>query len=130
MRSRFVQRTAYRPLAKTPLSKETTSIWTRSFITDRNIRRDTGKFLRAMDYHDTLRAAEVLRNFTKPVLVLWPRNNPLFPFSHAERWAKLLPGAQLVEVADSYTYLPIDQPAFTAEAIAAFIGQQAQNHDR
>ncbi|PQM48826.1 hypothetical protein C1Y40_00954 [Mycobacterium talmoniae] len=63
----------------------------------------------------------MLRGFGKPVLLLWPRKAPFFPFAHAQRWAELLPDAHLVEVPDAYTFVSEDQPEFTAEAIAAFV---------
>lgn len=130
MRPRLVQRLAYGTLAKRPIPAETTRGWMHPFIAERSIRRDIGKFLCAIDNRDTMRAAERLRGFTKPVLLLWPRRAPFFPFRYAERWACLLPNAQLIEVPDSYTYLPTDQPEFTAAAIAAFINQHAGADNR
>lgn len=123
MRLRVVQRASFATLAKKPIPSEIAGSWLRPFITDRGIRHDIGKFVRAIDYHDTLAAAEVLRTFTKPVLLLWPRKAPYFPFAHAQRWAELLPDAQLVEVPDAYTFVCEDQPKLTAEAVATFITQ-------
>jgi pimeloyl-ACP methyl ester carboxylesterase len=105
MRPRAVQRATFATLAKKPIPRDVIGSWLRPFITDRGIRHDIGKFLRAVDYHDTLAAAEVLRTFTKPVLLLWPRHAPFFPFAHAQRWADLLSDSQLVEVPDAYTFV-------------------------
>ena len=44
------------------------------------------------------------------------------PPEHGRRLAGLLPQAQLVEIGDSYTLVPLDQPARLAQVIAEFIG--------
>ncbi|MEZ0365274.1 alpha/beta fold hydrolase [Mycobacterium sp. pUA109] len=125
MRLRLLQRISFATLAKRPIPREVEAGWLRPVITDRGVRRDLGTFLRGIDYHDTLAAAEVLRGFGKPVLLLWPRKAPFFPFAHAQRWVDLLPDAHLVEVPDAYTFVPEDQPEFTAEAIASFVSRRA-----
>lgn len=121
LRFGVVQRMSFATLAKRPIPPEIVAGWVTPGIIDRGVRRDVGTFLRAIDHHDTLAAAEVLRTFPKPVLVLWPRKAPFFPFSHAQRWVELLPDAHLVEVPDTYTFVSEDQPEFTAEAIATFV---------
>lgn len=125
MRSSIVRRAAFAPMSTRPIPSEVADRWLQSFVADRRVRRDIGKFLRAMDYHETLSAAEALRNFVKPVLILWPPKLPFFPFAHARRWAELLPDATLVEVPDSFTYLPEDQPEITARAIQNFVHEHA-----
>jgi hypothetical protein len=42
------------------------------------------------------------------------------PPEHGARLAALLPEGQLVEVADSYTLIPLDQPARLAGIIRGF----------
>jgi pimeloyl-ACP methyl ester carboxylesterase len=42
------------------------------------------------------------------------------PRDHGRRLAELLPQGRLVEVADSYTLIPEDQPAVLAAAIRSF----------
>jgi pimeloyl-ACP methyl ester carboxylesterase len=44
------------------------------------------------------------------------------PPEHGRRLAALLPQGQLTEIDDSYTLVPLDQPAWLAEAIREFIG--------
>jgi pimeloyl-ACP methyl ester carboxylesterase len=44
------------------------------------------------------------------------------PHEHGSRLAALLPVGQLVEVEDSYTLIPLDQPARLAEIIGEFTG--------
>ena len=42
------------------------------------------------------------------------------PPEHGRRLAGLLPDARLVEVADSYTLIPLDQPARLASIVREF----------
>jgi hypothetical protein len=42
------------------------------------------------------------------------------PPEHGRRLAALIPEAELTEVADSYTLIPLDQPARLAEVIREF----------
>jgi pimeloyl-ACP methyl ester carboxylesterase len=42
------------------------------------------------------------------------------PPEHGRRLADLLPHARLVAIADSYTLIPLDQPARLAQAIREF----------
>jgi pimeloyl-ACP methyl ester carboxylesterase len=42
------------------------------------------------------------------------------PPEHGRRLAELLPHGRLVEIADSYTLIPLDQPAGLAQAIREF----------
>jgi len=44
------------------------------------------------------------------------------PPEHGRRLAKLLPQGRLVEVDDSYTLIPLDQPTVLARAIREFTG--------
>jgi pimeloyl-ACP methyl ester carboxylesterase len=42
------------------------------------------------------------------------------PPEHGRRLVELLPHARLIEIADSYTLIPLDQPAKLARAIREF----------
>ena len=121
MRSARLRRVAFHWLSRRPVPSELAAAWARPLLTDRRIRRDTNRFLRAIDSKQTLAAADRLRSFSRPVLLLWPRGAPYFPFAHAERWAEILPDARLVEVPDSFTFVSEDQPEFVAREIAKFI---------
>ena len=43
------------------------------------------------------------------------------PPDHGRRLAELLPQGRLVEIADSYTLIPLDQPAELARTIRDFV---------
>ncbi len=121
LRIRPLRGLAFRWLAKRPLSNDITKAWLQPLLAERAIRSDLARFLRAIDYRETVAAAGLLRAFQQPVLLLWPRDAPYFPFTHAQRWSEIFPHAQLIEVADSYTFVSEDQPELVARAIAQFV---------
>jgi hypothetical protein len=58
--------------------------------------------------------------FERPALVVWASEDRVMPPEHGHRLAELLPHGRLVEIPDSYTLIPLDQPARLAEAIQRF----------
>ncbi len=88
---------------------------------DPAVRRDLRRFLLGVNRRHTLRAAEALPGFTKPVLLAWAREDRLFPIALAHRLAALLPQATLVPVDDSYTFIPEDQPQVLSRLIEDFV---------
>jgi pimeloyl-ACP methyl ester carboxylesterase len=91
----------------------------------RAVRRDLEKVLRGVDAGYTLRAAERLEGFRRPVLLAWAREDRLFPLELAERLAARLPDARIEQIEDSYTFVPEDQPERLSELIAAFAREPA-----
>jgi pimeloyl-ACP methyl ester carboxylesterase len=57
-------------------------------------------------------------------LVVAPEDQ-MMPPEHGRRLADLLPKSQLVEIEDSYTVIPLDQPRQMADAVRAFITSTA-----
>jgi pimeloyl-ACP methyl ester carboxylesterase len=55
------------------------------------VRGDLARLLRAVDTRYTYEAAEALRRFDKPALVVWAAEDKLFPIEHGRRLAELLP---------------------------------------
>lgn len=62
-----------------------------------------------------------MRSFERPVLVAWATEDRLMPREHGRRLADLFPNARLVEIADSYTLIPEDQPDLLAGIIREFM---------
>jgi pimeloyl-ACP methyl ester carboxylesterase len=89
------------------------------------IRDDLARFLGGVHNRYTLTAARELPRFTKPVLLAWATEERLFPMRLAHRLAAALPGATLVPVEDSYTFIPEDQPAELAHLIVDFSRAEA-----
>jgi pimeloyl-ACP methyl ester carboxylesterase len=87
--------------------------------------RDTRRGRRAM-----LTATDALPAFTRPVLIVWDTEGRMMPIEHAHRFATLFPDSRLVEISDSYTLIPIDQPGLLASELREFIGSGARSTDR
>ena len=87
------------------------------------LRRDLAKYLRAAakDPEVMVAAAQALRAFDRPALVIWAAEDRVMPPDHGRRLAELLPHGRLLELGDSYTLLPLDQPLQLAHAIRQFI---------
>lgn len=120
LRPRVVRAGVYRTLAKHGVPDGITRAWIRPLFSDPGVRRDLATFLSAIDSRDTVAAAERLRTFDKPVLLVWARRAPYFPFAHAERWRTLLADARLVEATDSYTFVSEDEPGLLARELISF----------
>ncbi len=117
MRLRVIRRL---PIAFGSLTRRgdaATARWVQPVLTQPGIRRDTVRALRAAgaDTGFLIRAAERLPGFDRPVLVVWARADRVMPPEPGRRLAGLLPHGRLVEVDDSYTLIPLDQPARFAQ---------------
>lgn len=108
-------------MAKRPIPNEIFDAWFRPLQTQRGVRRDLAKYVRTLDKGDMLAAAERLRRFDRPALVVWAPEDRVNPREHGRRLAKLLPHGRLIEIADSYTLIPEDQPGELARAIRQFV---------
>jgi pimeloyl-ACP methyl ester carboxylesterase len=115
-----VVRTAFRPFAKRTPPAELLESWARPGITDKAVRHDLAKVTRGMDKRYTLEAAEKLSGSEFPLLLTWAPRDRFFPITYAERLAREVGGAKLVEVPDSRTFVPFDQPDRLAREIAEF----------
>src|SRR6266536_6222908 len=99
-----------------------TARWMKPVLKQREIRRDAVRVLRAVAAEPRLLldAAETLPSFDRPALVVWASADRVMPPEHGRRLAEMLPQGQLVEVDDSYTLIPLDQPARLAQVIREF----------
>ncbi|GAB3442024.1 alpha/beta fold hydrolase [Actinophytocola sediminis] len=96
--------------------------WMRPVLTQPEIRKDTVRVLRAISANRTLLTDTVdgLRAFDRPTLIVWASEDKVMPPAHGRQLDELLPQSKLVEIADSYTLIPLDQPAKLAESIREF----------
>jgi len=99
-----------------------TARWMKPVLTQPEIRRDAVRVLRAAAKEPKLlrEAAGCLPGFNRPALVVWASEDRVMPPEHGQRLAKLLPQGQLAEIEDSYTLIPLDQPARLAQLIREF----------
>jgi pimeloyl-ACP methyl ester carboxylesterase len=99
-----------------------TARWMKPVLKQPDIRRDAVRMLRAAsaDTDILLAAAEGFPSFDRPALVVWASGDRVMPPEHGRRLAELLPHGRLVEVEDSYTLIPLDQPARLAQVVREF----------
>jgi pimeloyl-ACP methyl ester carboxylesterase len=126
----FMQHMRLRSVRRLPLAfgwltmrgDSTVKTWLRPLFTDPAIRRDTVRMLRAAGADTDLlsRAAEHLSTFDRPALIVWAAADRVMPPEHGRRLADLLPHAHLQLIEDTYTLIPLDQPAAFADAISRF----------
>jgi pimeloyl-ACP methyl ester carboxylesterase len=107
-------------IAKRPIDREAEDSYVYPPLTKRAIRADLRRVLGGLRPEHTLRAAEELKDFDRPALIAWSREDRFFPPDHAKRLAELIPDARLEWIDDSYTFSPEDQPERVAELIAGF----------
>jgi pimeloyl-ACP methyl ester carboxylesterase len=133
----FMQQMRLRPVRRLPIAfgwltkrgDASVAGWMRPVLTEPGIRRDTVRVLRACRAAAAgpgllVETAERLTEFKHPALVIWASEDRVMPPEHGSRLAGLLPEARLVEVADSYTLIPLDQPARFAQIIREFTGSR------
>jgi pimeloyl-ACP methyl ester carboxylesterase len=109
-------------LSKRPIDHDVVASFLDPLSHSAEIRRDLRKFLVGVHKRHTLTAARGLRDFDKPVLLAWAPEDKLFKMSLAHRLADVLPRATIVEIHDSYTFVPEDQPAELVKHIVGFAG--------
>ncbi|TLS43019.1 alpha/beta hydrolase [Streptomyces montanus] len=110
-------------LTKRPVPDEIVDGWLRPLRTDKAIRRDFRRYGTTIRKNELLEAAEGLRKFDKPALVVWATEDLMMPREHGRRLAELLPRGRLLEIEDSRTLIAEDQPEQLASALREFIGE-------
>jgi len=102
------------------------SLGVQSFV-EREIRRDLRKYVSGVKQAraELLAATERLSAFDRPVLVAWAAEDRVMPVAHGRRLAQLIPRCRFVEIHDSYTLIPEDQPAVLSAHIRQFLVDEA-----
>jgi len=116
---------AYGVLAKHRIDDDVLESWIRPGLENSDIRRDTRKFILGIDPKYTLEAARELENFDKPTLFAWAPEDRWFKVDYAERLAASMPDARVERIADSKTFISLDQPKRLAEVIRSFVREPA-----
>lgn len=81
--------------------------------------------LRAVDTRYTFEAAERLRTFDRPALVIWAEHDKIFPREHGRRLAELLPRGEFELMPECRTFIPEEQPARLTERLHAWLSSPA-----
>jgi pimeloyl-ACP methyl ester carboxylesterase len=115
-------RNGYGGMSLRGIPDEIMADWFAPATRSRAIRRDFAKFATSAPRREVLLAwSERLRDFDRPVLVVWATEDRLMPREHGRRLAQLYPQGRLVEIAGSSTLVPEDQPERLAEALTDFL---------
>ena len=111
-------------MSKRPLPEELGDQWLEPALTNAAIRRDLRKYAgdTRQGRRELVKANSRLAGFGKPVLVVWAAEDKVMPVTAGRRLAASFPESRFVEIADSRTLIPIDQPRALADAIATFVG--------
>jgi pimeloyl-ACP methyl ester carboxylesterase len=127
----FMQQMRLKPMRRLPIAfgwltkrgDAATKAWLQPMLHDREIRRDLRRQLKSMaaEPHLMADAAAALPEVSQPTLVVWARGDRIMLADHGRRLAELFPQGRLVEIDDSYTLIPLDQPARLAEVITEFV---------
>jgi pimeloyl-ACP methyl ester carboxylesterase len=109
-------------MSKRPVPEEVMDGWFRPLQTQGEIRRDLRKYATSIPPKKVLLEwSERLRTFDRPALVVWAAEDRVMPREHGRRLAELFPQGRLLEIPDSYTLIPEDQPTELARAIREFV---------
>lgn len=127
----FMQQLRLRPVRRLPIAfgwltrrgDARTRQWLKSLLRNPEVRRDTVQVLRSAGAEPGIlnEAATHLAGFDRPALVVWAAGDRVMPVEGGRRLAAALPRSRFVEVQDSYTLVPLDQPDRLAELIREFV---------
>jgi pimeloyl-ACP methyl ester carboxylesterase len=114
--------TGFGLLTHRPLPHDLIDDWGAAYRKDAGVRRDARQFVASLGDRSLLtRILDDLAGFHGPSLVVWAADDRLFPPAHAARLGRLLSAARVEMVADSRTWVMIDQPDRTAQLIREFL---------
>jgi pimeloyl-ACP methyl ester carboxylesterase len=110
-------------MSKRPIPDELFNRWLEPALTNAAIRRDLRKYAgdTRQGRRQLVKANSRLAGFGKPVLVVWAAEDKVMPAAAGRRLATSFPDSRFVEIPDSRTLIPVDQPRALAGAIATFI---------
>jgi pimeloyl-ACP methyl ester carboxylesterase len=111
-------------MSKRPIPDELFDAWLAPVLSQAAIRRDLRKYAGDTRHgrRELVDAGRHLAGFSKPVLVAWAAEDKVMPTKAGRRLAASFPDSRFVEIPDSRTLIPIDQPRALAGVIATFVG--------
>lgn len=96
--------------------------WFAPATANKTIRRDLAKYVTSVPPRSVLLEwAARSESFDKPVLIVWATEDRVMRRENGQRLVEQFPDARLVEIGDSYTLIPEDQPAQLVRAIRGFL---------
>ncbi|MEQ8146725.1 alpha/beta fold hydrolase [Streptomyces sp. OP7] len=110
-------------LTKRPVPDEIVDRWLRPLRTDPAIRRDFRHYNTHVRRTELLEAAQGLRYFDRPALIVWATEDLMMPREHGRLLAELLPQGRLVELRNTRTLVAEDRPQRLASLLRWFVAE-------
>lgn len=104
-----------------PIPHDLVDGWIVPLRTNRGVRRDLARYIRTTDEGSLDAITGDLARLDVPVLVAWTTDDLVMPAEHGPRLADLVPDGRYVEIADSRTLVPLDQPTVLARLVREFV---------
>lgn len=102
--------------------EELSELYLKTFVENKDIRRNFNDNVKTWSPKYTIEAAEKLKKETFPVLVLWGDDDKkLFPLELGKQLKNIFINSQLIQVPNSKTYIQEDEPDRMAQEIERFI---------
>jgi pimeloyl-ACP methyl ester carboxylesterase len=116
-------------MSKRPVADEVMDAWFHPATTrPPAVRRDLTRYVTSVPSRPVLLEwAGRSATFGRPMLVVWAAEDRMMPRRHGRRLAGLFPDARLIEIDDSYTLIPEDQPEQLIRAIRDFVPAPRRN---
>jgi pimeloyl-ACP methyl ester carboxylesterase len=108
-------------VAASGLDPERAESFTRPALRHRRVADDLIAAMAGFRPQLLLDAAQQIPLFDRPVLLIWGEACGFFPMPQARRLASDFPRATLIPVPGAKTWVPVDNPAAVAGAIAEFV---------
>jgi len=113
---------AYGLLLKHRVDAEASDSYALPASRDESVLRDVAKAMAATSTEPVRTAGErLIAEAELPTLLIWSREDEIFPLAHAERYANALAGGRLATIDDAYSFTPEDQPRAVSAAIRDFV---------
>jgi pimeloyl-ACP methyl ester carboxylesterase len=112
-------------LTNRPIEPRVEDSYALPMLADRRVRADLIKLARGADRRQANDAADRLRDFNRPALIAWSREDRFFKPEDAKRLASDLPNARLEWIEDARSFSAEDQPDRLADLIAGFVHEPA-----
>ncbi len=126
-RAASVRRAVMADMAKRPIPDDLLAEWLTPIAVSAAVRRDLRRYGRSVPLRGGRNWSAGLSGFTGPSLVAWAPEDRLMPAEHGRRLAALLPDADLVEIPDSRTLVPLDQPTVLARHLRQLTRRRARS---
>lgn len=94
-----------------------TRSWIEPALTDKRIRQDAVRFLRAVDPRDLLDVSTKLKSYPRPVRIVWGTADRAFTADLGRRLQRAFHDAEFFEVPAARTFVQIDAPQVLAAQI-------------